>query len=152
VNEVLRWKNGKGKVEEYGPWLRVGAPPRRQPMIRGRYDDDGNFHGSDSSPVMEGYQKAAQGFSNSNGRLNMEESRDGMSGFSGPNHRDVTYTFFNGVNVTRKKDDAEMEVNESQGDVVSKLGNSLNESPTRMEEGVADFSGLINDRCLKVLI
>jgi hypothetical protein len=145
VNEVLRWKNGRGKVEEYGPWLRVGAPRRRQPMIRGRYGDDGNFHGSDSSPVMEGYRKAAQGSSNSNGRLNREDSRDGMSGFSGPNHRGVTDTFLNGENVMRKKDDMEMEVNESQGDTMSNLGNSLNEPPTRMEGGVADFSGLINN-------
>ena len=109
-------------------------------MSRGWYGDDGKFHDSDASPEMEGYRRATQVSSNNNGRLNRKYFGDGMSKSSALNHKGVTDNFFNGEYITRKKGDAEREVNGSKRDSVSKSSNSYNESPV-WKEGEQTFQG-----------
>ncbi|XP_059460346.1 uncharacterized protein LOC132189616 [Corylus avellana] len=88
VNEELRWKHGKPKEPEYGPWLRAGSPKRRSENRRGNYGEDeffheeDSFHGSASESRPATFRPARVSTSDSNGRQKRKETRSEEGGIS----------------------------------------------------------------------
>ena len=90
MNEELRWKNGRGKKNGYGPRLRVSSLIRRPPMSRGQYGTDDKFHESEAISKDCSFRSATQDSSESNGRpIRKERGHDhvGMSRLSAANPR-----------------------------------------------------------------
>lgn len=96
VNEELRWKHGRGKENEYGPWMKVGYPKRRPFARNDWYGDDGSFRWEEPPRGVVEARSASQEFSESNGCLGRKEGRrdqEGMSEFSADHSKSVTDTF-----------------------------------------------------------
>lgn len=88
MNEELRWKNGKLKAYEYGPWLRAGSPKRRAEPSREGYNGDASFQDDDGSfgPVPEtrptGFRPARGTNMDSNGQHSRKETQCAKGGIS----------------------------------------------------------------------
>jgi hypothetical protein len=116
VNEVQRWKNGRGQVNKYGPWLRVGTPWRKTGASKGRYDEDGFFKTEESPPGRLDGREITQESSEGNWRYTQRDSQcnqEGNSGTSGIKTGAETEksiyggnanSFMSGMEKTRKRD------------------------------------------------
>jgi hypothetical protein len=81
VNEVLRWKNGRGNENEYGPWLRAGYQ-RRQLQTKGRYGEEEDMFTSETRGRPE-FRPTRTEFPDGNGGFFQKEPTGNQEDFSG---------------------------------------------------------------------
>lgn len=88
MNEEIRWKHGKPKEFEYGPWLRVGSPKRQSEPRKGGYSEDDfpqeeeGYHGAVPAMGAAGFRPARGTTMDSNGHQKRKETQGGKEGAS----------------------------------------------------------------------